>query len=96
MVLFYFLWETPWQGFSVLFDRITPEKAYFLETTIPSYSNSRGKAHLDDYWAKYGCISAFSPPKALFELLIHIAGWNTPKNTIILGEWRGILFYIFS
>ena len=33
----------------ILFERITPRKVYFLETTLSSYLNSKDKAHFDDY-----------------------------------------------
>ena len=34
--------------------------------------------------------------KGQTKFLIHIEGWNTSKNTLILGEGEGILFIIFS
>ena len=78
MMLFNFPWENSWGRHSILFDRITPKKDYSFEIALPSYSNSSGKAHLNDYWANYGCISAFSSPRPStehqerLELLIYI------------------------
>ena len=34
--------------------------------------------------------------QGFWEVLIHIKVQNTPKNTLLLGEGRGILFYTFS
>ena len=67
MILIYFPRDNSWRGYSILFDRITTMKVYFSEITLPSYSNSSSKAHLYDYWAKYGCISAFSIPYTPFK-----------------------------
>ena len=61
MILFYIPWENSWQRYSMLFHKITSKKVYFFETTLPSYSNSSGKAHFGDYWAKHACVNAFSP-----------------------------------
>ena len=41
-------------------------------------------------------LSPATEHQGFWEVLIHIKGSNTPKNTLILGEGRGIIFYIFS
>ena len=41
-------------------------------------------------------LSPATEQQGLWEVLIHIQVKNTPKNTLILGEGRGILIYIFS
>ena len=41
-------------------------------------------------------LSPATEHQGFWEVSIHIPVWNTPKNTLSLGERRGILFYIFS
>ena len=66
-IICYFLWEnSSWQGYSLLFDRITPKKVNLFEFTLTGYSNCC-KVHLSDYWAKHDCSGAFSPPWTVFE-----------------------------